>query len=221
MQMYLDYKLNHKIPSDLPWLLTYSTPPFVSTNFETKPAPLRWGQCLCHFMMQSSINANHSPADSFHWKPNTSSRTTILHYLCPWTQSIRTALFCRKTIMRRDFFFNLSAKATTRRENYDGLVHLTKDSVTSIDQQEKNCDEQFQRLHIVFPKDCGCVSVSVLLFTHMSCRTFSWTCCTFAGSLGNWGIELGGAGELTCIQKDAPLAVQIWLVRKDLNGRLS
>lgn len=51
-------------------------------------------------MMQSSINANHSPADSFEWKPNTSSRSTILHYLSPWTGSVRTALSCRKCVMR-------------------------------------------------------------------------------------------------------------------------
>lgn len=112
MQMYLDYKLNRKIPSDLPWLLTHSTPPFVSTNFETKPAPFHWGQCLCHFMMQSSINANHSPADSFHWKPSTSSRTTIPHYLCPWTQWMLNKKQSNCTLVQKNCneagFFSLS-----------------------------------------------------------------------------------------------------------------
>lgn len=74
MQMCFDYKIKHKL-CDLTAVLTHFTPPFVSLPLslcsETDAVPLYWAPCLFHFMMQLSINANHSPADSVHWKPNT------------------------------------------------------------------------------------------------------------------------------------------------------
>lgn len=46
-------------------------------SFETKLVLLHWGQCLCHAVMQSNINANHTLDESFHWN------TQQLGVYCP------------------------------------------------------------------------------------------------------------------------------------------
>lgn len=150
-----------------------------------------------------SLEAQHNQQDN---NPTLSVPVT--------TGSIRTAPLCRKTVMRR-VFLCFSAKATAHRENYDGSVHLRKDSVTSIDQPEKKLMSNFKVTHQglrmwAYPSFClhTCFRLKVL---H-----------TFRLSLHLYEIDgLNWRRKLTCIHKDAPLAVQIWLERNDLRGRLS
>ena len=87
----------------------------------------------------------------------------------------------KKTVMRR-VFLCFSAKAAAHGDNYDGSVYLREDSVTSIDQpEEKNCNELFQG-YTSLSSRTAYVSVSVLLFTHVSgsrCFTLPGFLCIF------------------------------------------
>ena len=183
MQMYLDNKINCRITSDLPALFTLCLYQLWNQTCTLALRSVFIPRLLYHFLMQSSwlisLKAQHIICACEYRK----------HKNCTLILQIN----CKKV------FSSFSAKAKIHRENYDRLVHLRKDSVTSIDQPDKPAMSNFKDTHRL--PQVLCLSVSVLLFTHMSwaymcLQLLSSRCFTFSEKphfstyLWNWGIEL-------------------------------
>lgn len=183
--MYLDNKINCRITSDLPALFTLCLYQL-------------WNQ-TCTLALRSVFIPLYDAVQLTHFTGSPTHSAGQQSYIicaCEYRKHKNCTLLqinCNKV------FSSFSAKTKIHRENYDWLVHLRKDSVTSIDQPDKPAMSNFKDTHCL--PQVLCLRVSVLLFTHMSwayvcLQLFSSRCFTCSDKphsstyLWNWGIEL-------------------------------